>query len=152
MLLERCVTRWPSPGYTIESPMRRPHLIARLLGVAALLTGCGEVTAPGVTGRWAATGIELVAQPQTAELSLPCIAPARVSHGLLPDSAGFIRFSTAVQPVWGAAYRVDFLGQLAGRWLFATVTRTVGEGPPVSESYALVRDGDSGLDKIFCAQ
>ncbi len=132
--------------------MARLCLIPAVLGAAALLTDCGNATGPVVTGRWAATGIELIALPQTAELRLPCAAPARVTHGLLADSAGTIRFSTPVQPIWGAPYRVDFLGQLVGRWLFATVTRTFGAGMPASQTYTMVRDGDAGFDSIFCAQ
>ncbi len=122
------------------------------LGLGALL-GCGEVTSAGIQGRWATTGIELIVQPSAAELRLICVEPARVPVGLVPDSAGTVRFSTQVQPVeLSAPYRVDFLGRLTGNVLLATVTRTVGAGPPVSQTYIMLRNGDSGLDNIACAQ
>ncbi len=147
------MTRWPPPGYSFESPMCRPAFVACLLGVAPLLSGCGEITHPGIEGRWAASGIELIAQPNAAELQLVCAAPARLAHGLLPDSGGAVRFSTEVQPVQlTTPYRVDFLGRLVGNALMATVTRTVDAGTSVVQSYVMLRDGDAGFDRIFCAQ
>jgi hypothetical protein len=132
--------------------MRRPAFVVCLLSVAALLIGCGEITSPGIEGRWAASGIELIALPSAAELHLLCAAPAHLAHGLLPDSAGVIRFSTQVQPLQlAASYRVDFLGRLAGNTLTATVTRTVDAGTPVTQTYVMLRDGDAGLNRIFCA-
>jgi len=125
-------------------------LIPLILGAAASLAGCRDGTGPGVIGRWAATGIELIALPQTAELRLACAMPARLTHGLLPDSARTVRFSTTVQPVWGMPYRVDFLGQLVGDSLYATLTYP--GPPPVARTYTMVPDGDAELDKIFCAQ
>src|SRR5881296_676603 len=125
--------------------------IPLLLGAFAFVAGCGEATGPGITGRWAAPGIELTALPSSAEFRLACAAPARLSQRLVSDSAGAIRFSTRIQPVWGASYRVDFVGQIAGRWLFATVTRTFDAGAPVVQEYTLLQDGDAGFDKVFCA-
>ena len=125
-------------------------LLPLILGAAASLAGCGDGTGPGVTGRWAAIGIELIALPQIAELRLACVMPARLTHGLLPDSARTLRFSTTVQPVWGTPYRVDFLGQLVGDSLYASLTYP--GPPPVARTYAMVLNGDAGLDKIFCAQ
>src|SRR2546428_262200 len=130
--------------------MIRRRVLAPVAGAAALFLGCGDATGPGVTGRWAATGIELVALPQTAELRLACASPARLTHGLLPDSARTVRFSITVQPVWGTAYRVDFLGQLVGDSLYASLTYP--GPPPIARTYNMVLDGDAGLDKIFCAQ
>src|SRR6266550_4152911 len=124
-------------------------LIISLGAAGALLAACRDGTGPGVTGRWATTGIELVAFPQAAELRLACARPARLTHGLLPDSARTIRFSTAVQPVWGTPYRVDFLGQFLGDSLYATLTYS--GPPPVARVYTMATDGDAGLDKVFCA-
>ena len=122
------------------------------LACGTLVASCREVTGPWVDGRWAATGIELVAQRGTTELRLLCAAPARLTHRLLADSTGTIRFSTLVQPLQvRTPYRVDFLGQLAGNALFATVTLTGDVGRPIVQSYAMLRDGDPGFDKIFCA-
>jgi hypothetical protein len=127
----------------------------RLLGplaIGVLLAACREVTGPGIEGRWAATGIELIAQPSAAELRLVCTEPAQVPQGLVPDSAGTVRFSTQVQPVrLSLPYHVDFLGQLVGDTLAATVTWTIDARTSVSQSYLMLRDGDSGFDKIFCA-
>jgi len=125
-------------------------LLPLILGAAASLTSCRDGTGPALTGRWAATGIELIALPQTGELRLACAIPAPITHGLLPDSAGLIRFSTTVQPVWGTPYHIDFQGQLVEDSLYATLTYP--GPPPVARTYSLVRDGDAGLDKIFCAQ
>jgi len=47
---------------------------------------------------------------------------------------------------------VDFLGRLVGNALMATVTRTVDAGTSVVQSYVMLRDGDAGFDRIFCAQ
>jgi len=129
--------------------MIRRRVLAPVAGAAALFLGCGDATGPGVSGRWAATGIELVALAHTAELRLACATPARLTHGLLPDSARTIRFSTMVQPVWGTPYRIDFLGRFVGDVLLATLTYP---GPsPIARTYTMQPDGDAGLDKIFCA-
>jgi|SRR5260370_13309030 hypothetical protein len=128
------------------------RVIIGALASGTLLASCREVTGPGVEGRWASTGIELVAQQGTTELRLLCAAPARLTHGLVPDSTGTIRFSTSVQPVQlGTPYRVDFLGQLVGDTLFATVTGTGDVGRPIVQTYTMLRGGDPAFDKIFCA-
>ncbi len=128
------------------------HRVLCPLAVGVLLAGCREATSPGIEGRWAAYGIELIAQPSAAELRLICTEPARVTPGLVPDSTGTVRFSTQVQPVQlSLPYRVDFVGRLVGGVLAATVTRNIGAGTPVSQGYVMLRDGDSGLDKIYCA-
>jgi hypothetical protein len=127
----------------------------RLLGplaVGVLLAACREVTGPGIEGRWAATGIELIAEQSAAELRLVCTEPAHIAQGLVPDSGGAVRFSTQVQPVrLSPSYHVDFLGQLVGDTLAATVTWTIDARTSVSKSYVMLRDGDAGFDKIFCA-
>jgi hypothetical protein len=120
-----------------------------------VLAACGEFTGPGIEGRWAAIGIELIAEPGTAELRLPCAIPARLRQGLLPDSAGTIRFSTLVQVHIGLAsypYRIDFLGHLVGDSLFTTVTRRSEVGAPLVQTYIMLRDGNAGWDRIGCAQ
>jgi hypothetical protein len=131
------------------------HRFLPPFALGVVLAGCDLFTGPGIEGRWAATGIELVAEPGTAELRLACAAPARLTHGLVPDSAGTIRFSTAVQFHIGIAphlYRVDFLGHLGADTLFATVTRRFGVGAPVVQTHTMLRDGDAGWDRIGCAQ
>ena len=122
------------------------------VGALAAFAGCTEATGPEVPGRWAALGIQLSASDSTVELQIACAVPAHVGHGFFTDSASAIRFSTPIQPVWGTPFQVAFVGQRAGRWLFATVTRTFSLGPPVVETYSMLRDGDAGFDKIACPQ
>ena len=132
------------------APCHRFVIVALVFG--PVLASCREVTSPGIEGRWAATGIELTAQPSSAELRLLCAAPAQLNHGLLPDSAGNITFSTLVQPVeLQAPYRVDFVGRLVADALVATVTTTRTGSNPVVHRYTMFRNGDAGFDKIFCA-
>ena len=132
--------------------MRYAYGLIGVLASGAFLSSCREGTGPGLEGRWAAIGIELTVQAGTTELRLACAAPARLTQGLLPDSTGTIRFSTPIQPVWGASYRVGFLGRLVGDGLFATVTRTFDAGTPVVQTYTMLRDGDPEFDRIVCAQ
>ena len=123
--------------------------------LTAILAGCGDFTSPGIDGRWASTGIELVGEPRTATLRLACATPARLTHGLLPDSAGSIRFSTPMQFQLGIAplvYQVDFLGHLAADTLVATVTRRLDSGASVVQTYTMLRNGDAGWDRIGCIQ
>jgi hypothetical protein len=128
------------------------RVIIGALASGTLLGSCRETTGPGIEGRWAATGLELVAQRGTTELQLLCAAPAGLTHGLVPNSAGTIRFSTSVQPVQlRTPYRVDFLGHLIGDTLFATVTGTGDVGGPIIQTYTMLRDGDPAFDKFFCA-
>ncbi len=127
------------------------HGLIGALAFGPFLAGCAEVTGPRIEGRWAAPAIELLAQPASTELRLACAAPARLTYGVQPDSTGTVRFSTPVQPLWGPPYRADFVGQLLGEWLFATVTRTFAAGTPVVQRYSLRRDGDPEFDRIFCA-
>jgi hypothetical protein len=119
---------------------------------APVLASCGQVTGPGIEGRWAATGIEFTLQPNSGQLRLVCTEPARLDHGLLPDSAGKVTFSTLVQPMaLQTPYHADFVGHLVADALVATVTLTRNGGSPVVHSYTMLRNGDSGLDKIYCA-
>jgi len=126
-----------------------------LIGVllfGPVFASCGQVTSPGIEGRWAAPGIELTLQPNSGQLRLVCTMPAQLDHGLLPDSVGNIIFSTLVQPMeLHAPYRADFVGHLVADALVATVTLTRNGSSPVVHSYTMLRNGDSGLDKIYCA-
>jgi len=126
------------------------RFIVAASAVGASLAGCRERTGPRIAGRWAAAGIELVAQPPTTELLLVCSEPAHLTPGILLDSGGTIRFSTLVQPLsLTTPYRVDFLGQLVGDTLVATVTTT--RGGLVVQTYTMLPNGDAGFDKVFCA-
>ncbi len=97
-----------------------------------VLTSCGQVTSPGIEGL--------------------CMVPAQLDHGLLPDSVGNITFSTLAQPMeLQTPYRADFVGHIVADALVATVTLTRNGSSPVVHSYTMLRNGDSGLDKIYCA-
>jgi hypothetical protein len=123
-----------------------------VLTLGTLLAGCREGTGPGIEGRWAARGIELITQPGTTELQLICTSPARLTHGILPDSAGTIRFSTLVQPLAvRPPYRVDFLGTFVGNALYATVTRNSDATSPSVQTYVMLPNGDPGFAGVFCA-
>lgn len=123
-----------------------------LLAASSLLAACHDFMGPGIEGRWAAPGIELMAQARDAELQFICTAPAHVGHGLLPDSAGTFRFSTQVVGYQLATpIQVDFAGRLVGDTLIATVTRGAGGNAPEVQTYAMLRNGDSGIEKIACA-
>ena len=131
--------------------MAHRFLIGALL-FGPVLASCGQVTSPGIEGLWAATGIELTLQPNSAQLRLVCTVPAQLTHGLLPDSAGNITFSTLVQPMeLQAPYRADFVGHLGADALVATVTLTRNGSSPIVHSYTMRRNGNAGLDKIYCA-
>ena len=130
------------------------HRLLFALASGVWLASCGELTGPGITGRWAAPGIELIAQASTAELRLVCATPARVTHGLVPDSLGIIRFSTPVKVLtasYPASYRVDFVGHVVRDTLAATVTRVFPAGPSAVQTYTMLADGDANFGGIFCA-
>jgi hypothetical protein len=117
-----------------------------------VLVSCGQATSPGIEGRWAAAGIELTLQPNSGQLRLVCTVPAQLDQGLVPDSAGNVTFWTLVQPMeLQTPYRADFVGHFVADALVATVTLTRDGSSPVVRSYTMLRNGDSGLDKIYCA-
>jgi hypothetical protein len=129
----------------------RRFLIGALV-FGPLLASCGQVTSPGIEGRWAATGIELVLQPNAAQLQLVCTLPAQVHLGLLPDAAGNIAFSTLLQPMeLQTPYHADFIGKLVADALVATVTLTRSGSSPVVHNYTMLRNGDDGFENIACA-
>jgi len=158
-LRQRRVTPEPPNGVYIQrpptAPMPRVHRLLFALASGVWLASCGELTGPGITGRWAAPGIELIAQASAAELRLVCATPGRVTHGLVPDSLGIIRFSTPVKvltALYPASYRVDFAGHVVRDTLAATVTRVFPAGPSAVQTYTMLADGDANFGGIFCAQ
>ena len=129
--------------------MLRLRFLSGALASATLLGACAEATSPSVHGRWAAKGIELIAQPFSAEVRLPCATMARVARALLPDSAGTIRFSAPVTGRW-TSYTVDFVGQFMGDTLAGTLTSTFAEGTPLVQFYTMVPDADPQFGSFFC--
>ena len=128
------------------------RLVVSAFAFGAFLTSCTESVGPGIKGRWAASGIELISQPGTTELRLLCFKPAQLPDGLHPDSASTIRFSVMTEPLELAApYRVDFEGQFVGDALFATVTRTSHGGSSSVQTYTMLPNGDPQFDRFACA-
>ena len=130
-----------------------PHArrLPTLLAASALLAACHDFIGPGIEGRWAAPGIQLIGQASDAELQFYCTTPAHVGHGLLPDAAGVFRFSTQVVGYQLATpIRVNFVGQLVRDTLIATVTRAGDGNAPDVLTYVMLRNGDSGIDKVAC--
>src|SRR6267143_4690428 len=125
------------------------RLLSAVLCCGALLAGCGEPVGPVVQGRWAATGLELIARPFAAELRLPCATAGQVRHSLVGDSAGVIRFSTPVTGYW-SSYTVDFVGQIRGDSLTATLTSIFSVGAPSVRTYTMHRDADPRFDSFYC--
>ncbi len=129
--------------------MIRSQFLFAVLGCAALLGACGEATGPGVQGRWAASGIELIAERFATEVRLPCATTARVPRALVPDSSGIIRFSTAATSQW-TSYTLDFVGQFRGDTLAATLTSTFAVGTPLVRTYTMLPDADPQFGSFYC--
>jgi len=120
-----------------------------LVSAIVLCIGCGDSLGPGINGRWAATGIELVGAGGNAELRLPCTHPVRLPRWTSFDGTGHIQFSGKVREYW-YSYDFVFAGQLQNDTLAATLTFSVPSQPPSVRDYRMTPDGDSGLDRIFC--
>ena len=133
--------------------MTHARLLPILLAASSLLAACHDFIGPGIEGRWAAPGIQLIAQAGDAELQFYCTSPAHVGHGLLPDAAGAFRFSTQVvgHQLGATPIRVDFVGRLVRDTVIATVTRARDGNAPDVLTYVMLRDGDSGIEKVACA-
>jgi hypothetical protein len=113
-----------------------------------LLTSCSDATAPGIEGRWATRGIELVAEPNSAVIRLACDVGGRLDYGIVRDSTDSVRFST---PLWGRINAVlDFVGQFEADTLAATLTWTWLEGSQTSRTYRMVPDGDPDFFSFLC--
>lgn len=119
-----------------------------LIAGVAVAAGCADTTGPGITGRWAAPGIELQASAGTVELHLPCVRAFRV-RSITPFTGERIEFSGHVVEL---QYRFDFTfeGQLVGDTLSATLTLRVPDHDPFVSTYQMTPEGDSGLDRQIC--
>ena len=130
--------------------MNRLALPLALLSTAALFAGCSEPAGPHIQGRWAATGIELTAQPLTIALQLPCATKGQVPRTFVTDSRGIVGFTTPVTAPQGVAYTVGFQGQLHGDTLSATVTSTFAVGKPLVQTFTMLPDGDPQFGSFYC--
>ena len=120
-----------------------------LSAIGVLIAACGESLGPGLSGRWAASGIELISRGTSGELRLPCVPPVQFPRDVRFTADGRIRFPGAVRELW---YNYDFIfsGHVQGDTLAASLTvRLPGEEPKVIQ-YVMTRDGESGLQKQVC--
>jgi len=120
-----------------------------LVAAIAISIGCSDSFGPGIDGRWAAGGIELVGSAGSAELRLPCVRPVRLPRWTRFDGTGHIQFSGSVRELW-YSYDFVFAGQLQSDTLAATLTVSAPSHPPSVTNYLMTPDGDSGLDRMYC--
>lgn len=118
-----------------------------LIAVFAFATACSDSLGPGVTGRWAATGIELLATNGVVELRLPCASPFHAPR-FIRFTGEPIEFSGRVGSQW--SYDFTFRGQLVRDTLVATLLLPVPNRDPTTINYRMTPDGDSGLDRQVC--
>jgi hypothetical protein len=110
---------------------------------------CSDSLGPPLNGRWADSGIELIAAGGERELRLPCVRPVQLSRRVGFDGAGRIQFSGKVRELW-YSFDFTFAGELNGDTLAATVTRFVPGQAPWSSAYRMTPDGLSGLERQVC--
>jgi hypothetical protein len=127
--------------------MSKAHVC--LTAAIALSAACGNSLGPGINGRWAATGIELVTVAGGGELRLPCVRPVPILPRTRFDANGRIQFAGAVRELW---YNYDFVftGQLRADTLDATLTVTRANQAPAVTAYLMTPNADSGLDRVVC--
>lgn len=127
--------------------MRKMHVW--LITAIALSVGCGDSLGPGINGRWAAMGIELVGDGGGATLRLPCTRPVELPRSIAFDKSGHVQFSGSVREQW---YSFDFVfaGQLERDALVATLTFSSPGQPPSVSNYRMTQSGEPGLDGMFC--
>src|SRR3990172_3259732 len=128
----------------------RPLLFRGFAAVAVILVACGNPTAPGIEGRWAARGIELTSRATEVLLRLPC-EQIRATPGLVPDRFGYVRFTTPVRTL-SASYELDFTGQLRRDTLAATASILAPGGSPHVTTYLMLSGGDPAFDGYVCGQ
>jgi hypothetical protein len=127
--------------------MTNRHPLCTAVGLAILLASCGEAMAPGIEGRWATRGIELVAASNSAMLRLACDFGGRLDHGIVPDMADSVQFTV---PLWRTDAVLDFAGQFEADTLTATVTWRWSGGSQTGDTYRMVRDGDPDFLSFAC--
>jgi hypothetical protein len=123
-----------------------------LVGVSlavALSASCKDSLGPALSGRWATTGIELIASPSTRELRVACNRPAPLPWSARLDTDGRIQFSGTLGNSI-VSYAFTFSGQLRGDTLAATLTSHSPYGPTVTQDFLLTADGDPGWDRLSC--
>ena len=119
-----------------------------LIAGFAVIAGCTEPLGPGISGRWAAPGIELQASNGVVDLRMPCVHPFRAPR-LVILTADSIEFGGRVNELW---YKYDFAfrGQFVGDTLFATLVRSGPDSDPLVSNHKMTRDGDSELGRQIC--
>jgi hypothetical protein len=116
---------------------------------ALCIAGCGDLTSPGLTGRWAAEGIELRASTSRSELRFPCATVAPMSP-VRVDSTGRFELFGRASHTYGS-FDVMVQGQFVrGDTIHADVTILSQGAPPHTMPHVLVRDGDPGFEGFYC--
>jgi hypothetical protein len=113
-----------------------------------LIAGCGDLTSPGLTGRWAAEGIELRASTSQSELRFPCatVAPMVPVH---VDSTGRFALLGRASHSYGS-FDVMVHGQFVRDTIHADVTTLALGAPPHTTPHVLVRNGDPRFEGFGC--
>ena len=117
-------------------------------GTALVIAGCGDMTRPEFTGRWAAEGIELRASTSQSELRFPCATVAPMPP-VRADSAGRFALIGRASHTYGS-FDVMVQGQFVRDTIRADVTTQAGGAPPHTTHHVLVRDGDPGFENFAC--
>ncbi|MDP3909221.1 MAG: hypothetical protein Q8Q14_02425 [Gemmatimonadales bacterium] len=113
------------------------------------LAGCNDSLGPRLQGRWAATGIELIASGEARELRIACNRPARLPWMTRLDEEGRLHFSGSFGNSI-TSYLFTFSGQVRGDTLAATLTSHTPDGPTFTHDYLMTADGDPEFERLLC--
>ena|SRR5437762_14074411 len=119
-------------------------------GTALVIAGCGDLTSPGFTGRWAAEGIELRASTSQSQLRFPCATVAPMAP-VRADSTGRFELFGRASHTYGS-FDVMVQGQFVGDTIHADVTILSQGAPPHTTTHVLVRNGDPGFEGFYCLE
>ena len=126
-------------------------MIRRLVwsSLAIAVLACSDTLGPTTTGRWASLGIELRMIPLARRFTVGCDASVAISPSVRFDDTGTIRFSGNLTNSSGS-YPFAFVGQLAGDTLVASLSVTWGSAGTVTNTRAMIRDGDPEWYLLDC--
>jgi hypothetical protein len=120
------------------------------LGLGAMVfVACNDSLGPAIHGRWATTGIELIANAETRELHVACNRPARIPWAARLDDNGRFEFSGTLGNSM-TSYDFTFSGQIRGDTLAVTMSSNVAGGPTFTRDYLMTADGDPAFDRLMC--
>ncbi len=120
------------------------------LGLSVIIfVACNDSLGPVIRGRWATTGIELIANATTRELHVACNRPAPVPRTARLDREGKMQFSGTLGNSI-TSYHFTFSGQVRGDTLAATMTTSTPGGASYTRDYLMTADGDPGFAGLLC--